>query len=173
MEEFGRQLWLTLAPASRALLSSTLTLENVSRPDHCAVTLMASAADGRSEAWRLAMSRRRVLSLRGRASLWSRGTLNLAAVHRTAATQYTEAWVVGRQERGLVRVGLEEITRTDCFHPKAQSLSSVTCLVPGAPRWLDMWRPGSQSGGGESTYLTEIVSSPSCLGFRHCKSSIV
>lgn len=27
--------------------------------------------------------------------------------------------------------------------------------------------------GGGSTYLTEIVSSPSCLGFRHCKSSIV
>lgn len=74
------------------------------------VTLMASAADGRSEAWRLAMSRRSVLSLRGRASLWSRGTLNLAAVHRTAATQYTEAWVVGRQEREVIRVGLEEIT---------------------------------------------------------------
>lgn len=102
VEEFCRQLWLTLASASRALLLSTLTPENVTRPDHCAVTLMASAADGRSEAWRLAMSRRSVLSLRGRASLWSRGMLNLAAVHRTAATQYTEAWVVGRQEREVV-----------------------------------------------------------------------
>jgi hypothetical protein len=58
-----------------------------------AVTLMASATDGRSGARRLAMSRRKVLSLRGRASLCSRGTLNLAAVQRTAATQYTEAWV--------------------------------------------------------------------------------
>lgn len=56
------------------------------------VTLMASAADGRSWALRLAMCRRRVLSRRGRASLWSRGMLNLAAIHRTAATQYTEAW---------------------------------------------------------------------------------
>lgn len=99
VEEFCRQPWLTSASASKTLLSSTLTPETMSRPDHGAVTLMASAADGRSEAWRLAMSRRSVLSLRGRASLWSRGTLNLAAVHRTAATQYTEAWVVGRQER--------------------------------------------------------------------------
>lgn len=51
---------------------------------------MASAADGRSWALRLAMCRRSVLSLRGRASLWSRGMLNLAAVHRIAATQYTQ-----------------------------------------------------------------------------------
>lgn len=81
------------------LLSPSLALKTVNRPDHGVVTLMASAADGLSEAWRLAMSRRSVLSLRGRASLWSRGTLNLAAVHRTAATQYTEAWMVGTQRR--------------------------------------------------------------------------
>lgn len=62
---------------------------------------MASAAEGRSWALRLAMCRRSVLSLRGRASLRSWGTLNLAAVHRTAATQYTEAWVGRRVGRGL------------------------------------------------------------------------
>lgn len=57
------------------------------------LTWMASAAEGRSWALRLAMSRRRALSLRGSASLWSRGTLNLAAAHSTAATQYTEACI--------------------------------------------------------------------------------
>lgn len=40
-------------------------------------------------------------------------------------------------------MGLEAITWTDCFYSKAQSLSSVTCLVPGAPRCLDMWGLGS------------------------------
>lgn len=54
---------------------------------------MTSAADGRSWALHLAMSSRRALSLRGRASLRPRGMVNLAAIHRTAATQYTEAWV--------------------------------------------------------------------------------
>lgn len=62
---------------------------------------MASAAEGRSWALRLAMCRRSVLSLCGKASLRSRGTLNLAAVHRTAATQYTEAWVGRGAGRGL------------------------------------------------------------------------
>lgn len=66
----------------------------------------------------------------------------MAAVHRTAATQYTEAWVVGRQEREIIRVELEKITWTDFFHPKAQFLSSVTSLVPGAPHWLDVWSLG-------------------------------
>lgn len=64
-------------------------------------TSMASAAEGRSWALRLAMCRRSVLSLCGKASLRSRGTLNLAAVHRTAATQYTEAWVGRGAGRGL------------------------------------------------------------------------
>lgn len=81
-------------------------------------TLTASAADGRSCALRLAMCRRRVFSRRGRASLWSRGTLDLAAVQRTAATPYTEAW--GRQGShaqwtcpcpGWARVGVDACPR--------------------------------------------------------------
>lgn len=91
-----RRLFLDIR--SLFLVGTTQALEPA--VPNCQVTLMASATDGRSWALRLAISRRRVLSLRGRASLWSWGTLNLAAIHSTAATQYTEAW--GREKPAVL-----------------------------------------------------------------------
>lgn len=93
------------------------------------VTLMASATDGRSWALRLAISRRRVLSLRGRASLWSWGTLNLAAVHSTAATQYTEAW--GREKPAVLSRLVPTPTEPPLLGPHRHLLET---RIPSAPQ---------------------------------------
>lgn len=97
-------------------------------PSYSVPTLMASAVCGRSWALRLAMSKRKVFSLRGRASLWFWGTLNLAAVQRTAATAYTEAWV---EKSPALLSGLPRGARAG--QQPWETLPLCTCLEPGGP----------------------------------------
>lgn len=84
------------------------------------------------------------MSLRGNASLRSRGTPNLAAVHRMAATQYTEAWEGGKGgqcDPGCQRGNKEQAPRVvtspgarEC-HPDLSPGPDLEFTQQSAPPW--------------------------------------